>query len=116
MLITHFHTLRIYLFRCQVGYSNSETPAKIQSAITKILSTAHRAFKRVLASMSPRYHWALFMAGIESKDQIHRDWCISHLTDSRVRKALEQAINVQDVLMGRMSVASVREEIARAPV
>lgn len=114
MLVGSFNALRIYFFRCQVGNSEIETPTKIQAAIQIVLATVHRALKAALASMYPRYQWALFMAGIECKDPMHRNWLVSRLTNTRIKMTLERIISIQEhVLLGRMSIAAVREEFAR---
>ena len=77
-----------------------------------ILSTAQRAHSAPHDdNLIERFHWPLFMAGIETQDSIHREWVMGKLHGARLKMAFERICEIQKA--GRRIPMPVVRQIMR---
>lgn len=103
-----FHALQIYHFRSTVAGCWTETPIEIQESAKIIPTIIQRTFSARGTELHDRLQWPLFLAGIEIRDTIYRDWILSRITNNRVAGALQQVIDVQESAGIRMSMIAIR--------
>lgn len=120
-----FYALRIYLFRKLDGTVPNTT---VQQSLSAMLLIAQRRLSAGRDDMFRRFEAPLFMAAIETKDPIHREWAIGKLTKPRYKRAANKILQlqhqwdvraswttVQDVLRGEYSDAAPPEPIEEMP-
>ncbi|KAL2826995.1 hypothetical protein BDW59DRAFT_160575 [Aspergillus cavernicola] len=111
--VSNFYFVKLYYFRLTLSDSDctQESPPHIIFAMTNLMNIAHRAFSEQDAWGHEIFQLPLFMAGIETNDQIHVEWIISKMSRLRFRTALSRIISIQDQIGGRLSIARVRQTI-----
>lgn len=109
-MVSCFHALRIYKFRC-FHYDGvvSITPPEVQSSLAAILQIAQRSFSVKQQDQTiERFQWPLFMAGIETSDGIHKEWIRTKLKKARLSRAFKRILEIQDKSGRRVSMPLVR--------
>jgi hypothetical protein len=86
-----------------------KTPTEIQESVKIIPTIIQRTFSARGTELHDRLQWPLFLAGIETRDTIYRDWILSRITSNRVAEALQQVIDAQESAGMRMSMIAVRD-------
>ncbi|KFY26352.1 hypothetical protein V493_04139 [Pseudogymnoascus sp. VKM F-4281 (FW-2241)] len=109
-MVSYFHALRIYKFRCFHNDGLIATaPPEIQPSLGAILQIAQRSFSaKQQDQMVERFQWPLFIAGIETSDGIHKEWIRSKLKKARLSRALKRILEIQDNTGRRASMPLVR--------
>ena len=112
-MVSYFWALRIYKFRCFLRCDEaSATPPEILSCLNSILTVAQRTFSTGYEQQTvERFQWALFMAGIETADSIHREWIAAKMHRARLRSAFERILDMQSQAGRRVSISIVRQVI-----
>ena len=85
-----------------------EAPADIQNSLSIVLNIVQRTFPPTSTELHDRLQWPLFLAGIETKDAIYREWILSRLTSRRVAAALERTLDAQARAGRRLSMTEIR--------
>ncbi|CZR60847.1 uncharacterized protein PAC_10743 [Phialocephala subalpina] len=111
--IAYFHAVRIYLFRCTPGKPSAPCPTDIQQSLRTILSIAHKTFASEDDALFHRIEWPLFIAGVETNDSIHREWIQGKLGESSIGTALDQVLQVQQMIGRRVGVEYMRDAFCR---
>lgn len=105
-----FNALKVYYFRVNDAESSAlEIPADIQMALTNVLEVIEKTFA---SSESPDLHdrlqWPLFLAGIETRNRIYRDWIVNNISSRRAREALQQTIDHQSCSGKRLAMSVIK--------
>lgn len=59
--------------------------------------------------MDERFQWPLFMAGIETSDNIYKEWIHAKLKKVRLSEALKRISEIQDKTRSRLSIPLIRQ-------
>lgn len=107
-MIPYLYALRIYCFRVFLSDDDLSAPAPpaVQSAVHSILQLAQRSLSRgALDPMTARFQWPLLMAGIETSDNIHKEWVQSKMKTERTSKGFEKVLEAQEATGRRVPMA-----------
>ncbi|KUJ20300.1 uncharacterized protein LY89DRAFT_578409, partial [Mollisia scopiformis] len=107
--IAYYHAVRVCLFRCTLSDLKAPCPDIIQSSLSCILSIAHQTFATGDDALFHRIEWPIFIAGVEIKDEIHREWIQEKLKHSNIGTALNEVIQVQQEFGRRVGVEFMRD-------
>lgn len=110
--MAYFYALRIYKFRCfnQDHGTATTIPPEVQSSLNSILCIAQRSFSSPQADqMVERLQWPLFMAGVETSDNIHKEWIGSKLKRARLSETFKRVLEIQDNTCVRVSMRVIRQ-------
>lgn len=98
-MVPYFYALRIYCYRCFLQEHDLEVaaPLAIQFCVSSIVQLAQRCLSRGPSeAVKSRFQWSLFMAGIETTDNVYKEWINSKFKSARVSAAFTYVINLQD--------------------
>jgi hypothetical protein len=108
-MVAFFYALRIYKFRC-FQQDATITPPEVQASVNSILCIAQRSFSsKQLDIMVERFQWPLFMAGIETSDNIHKEWIQTKLRKVKLSDAFRRIVEMQDRTRMRVSMPVARQ-------
>lgn len=107
-MVPYLYALRIYCFRkfLKKEHLGTVTPPAVQAAMHSILQLAQRSLPRgALDPITARFQWPLLMAGIETTDNIHKEWVQSKLKTERVTKGFKKVLDVQEATGQRVPMS-----------
>lgn len=108
-MVAYFYALRIYKFRC-FQQDATITPPEVQASVDSILRITQRSFSsQQLDIMVERFQWPLFMAGIETSDNIHKEWIQTKLRKAKLSYAFKRIVEIQDRTRIRVSMPVTRQ-------
>jgi len=84
-----------------------DTPPEYQKCLKTLLTITSRTFASRNSELYDRLQWPLFIAGIETEDEIYQNW-ISMLSSGRAAAALERVLNAQNVAGKRLTMHEIR--------
>ncbi|KAH8687310.1 hypothetical protein BGZ60DRAFT_5713 [Tricladium varicosporioides] len=113
--ITFFHALQIYLLRSGPRGFGAPRCAFIDRSLGSLISTAHLALTTGQVQLLERFQWALFIAGIETEDVVHRDWVYSSISDLQIKKLLTAILDRKKQLGGEITMSTIRQMICGDP-
>jgi len=90
-----------------------DTPPEYQKCLKTLLTITSRTFASRNSELYDRLQWPLFIAGIETDDEVYRNW-ISMLSRGRAAEALERVLYIQNVSGKRMTMHEIRELLSDA--
>ncbi|KAJ0414040.1 hypothetical protein BJY00DRAFT_321408 [Aspergillus carlsbadensis] len=106
--VLSFYFVQLYYFRLTVGEGAQPSPPHIMLMLAELMNLAHRA-------LSEQHDWGhgifdlpLFMAAVETRDQIHVEWILPRITAMRFRTAVGQVLFLQDQTGSRLSIARIK--------
>ncbi|KAJ3495450.1 hypothetical protein NLG97_g3392 [Lecanicillium saksenae] len=111
-MVPYFYALRIYSYRCfLVDHSfDQAAPTIIQSCVSSIVQLAQRCLSRGPAeAMQARFQWPLFMAGIETTDNVYKEWINTKFKSLRVSAAFTHIWSLQEKSGRRISMSLLSE-------
>lgn len=111
-MVPYFYALRIYSYRCFLEDCSFEVsaPAIIQSCVSSIVQLAQRCLSRGLVeAMQARFQWSLFMAGIETTDNVYKEWINTKFKSARVSAAFTHIWRLQERSGKRISMSLLSE-------
>jgi exosome complex RNA-binding protein Csl4 len=77
-------------------------------ALESLLTLAQRICTRGSPPKFEKFHWALFIAGIETNDLLHREWILGEITGVRLNLAIVKVLGVKDRTR-TISMATIRK-------
>lgn len=100
----------MYYFRVNdLDSSTVEIPPDVQTALTNVLDVIEKTFA---SSKNPDLHdrlqWPLFLAGIETRNRIYRNWIVNNISSRRAREALQQTIDHQSCSGKRLAMSVIK--------
>jgi hypothetical protein len=110
-MVAYFYALRIYKFRCfqQGDRAAIIAPSEVQTSVDSILRIAQRSFSsQPVDQMVERFQWPLFIAGIETSDNIHKEWISAKLKKAKLSHAFKRITEIQDRTGMRVSMPVIR--------
>ncbi|KFZ10557.1 hypothetical protein V502_08054 [Pseudogymnoascus sp. VKM F-4520 (FW-2644)] len=103
-----FHALQICWARCNESVFGSVASPSTKGAMESLLTLAHRICSRGSPPKFERFHWALFIAGIETNDLLHREWILGKIAGVRLNLAIVKVLAVKD-RTGTISMTTIRK-------
>jgi hypothetical protein len=101
--VCEFYAIRLYHFRCK-----DQLPTTyIKDSISSFLRIAHRIQK-----LNVRYSWfdrSLFLVGIETGDNIHRDWIEDRVARVDIKTALQRVWKDEKASGRRLTQCQMKE-------
>ncbi|KGO61226.1 Amidohydrolase [Penicillium expansum] len=111
-----FHALQICWARCTGSSFGSRASPPTERALASLLTLAQRICSRSSPPKFERFHWALFIAGIETNDLLHREWILGKIAGVRLNMAITKVLAAKD-RSGTISMATIRKLLSvREPV
>lgn len=102
-----FHALQICWARCNGSSFGSVASHSTKRALESLLTLAHRICSRGSPPKFERFHWALFIAGIETNDLLHREWILGKIAGLRLNLAIVKVLAIKD-RTGTISMTTIR--------
>lgn len=115
-MIPYFYALRIYCYRCFLPDSDLASPAPphVESSVASILQLAQRSLSRdSMDPMRSRFQWPLFMAGIETGDNIHKEWVYSKMRSANMKIGFGAVLRMQEEAGARAPMAEIKQILSR---
>jgi hypothetical protein len=110
-VVAHFYALRIYHFHCTCAPAD-KSPKIVKDALASLLSVVQRTLCHGVTDQTDRLQWALFLAGIETEDAIHREWILSKmLVRGQLRETLLAILSEREKNGGTRVSAHVMREM-----
>lgn len=108
-----FHALQICWARCTGSSFGSRASPPTERALASLLTLAQRICSRSSPPKFERFHWALFIAGIETNDLLHREWILGKIAGVRLNMAITKVLAAKD-RSGTISMATIRKLLSGA--
>ena len=102
-----FNALQVYYFRATISDLRMETPPEYQKCLKTLLTIVSRTFASRNSELYDRLQWPLFIAGIETKDEVYQNW-ISMLVCGRAAATLERVLHIQNNSGTRLTMHEIR--------
>jgi len=102
-----FNALRVYFFRSTISDLSMETPPEYKKCLMNLLTIISRTFTSRNSELYDRLQWPLFIAGIETNDEVYQNW-ISMLSSGRAGAALARVLHAQKVSGKRLTMHEIR--------
>lgn len=94
--VTFFYALQIYFYRSRnSAFGELPVPAKVQNALSELVSTAYYTVATGPVQLLERFQWALLIAGIETYDPVHQDWISTNIADPGMKCALQVTLDAK---------------------
>ncbi|KJK62646.1 specific transcription factor domain protein [Aspergillus parasiticus SU-1] len=88
--VTFFYALQIYLHRsCKSAFGTDPVPEEVNCALSSLVTAAYSAVALGPIQLLERFQWSLFIGGVETRDPVHREWIITHLSDPALRRVFQ---------------------------
>ncbi|RAK98161.1 Zn(II)2Cys6 transcription factor domain-containing protein [Aspergillus ibericus CBS 121593] len=110
--VSLFHAVCIYLCRSRSPLGDRPVPTEVQSALSDLITTAHRTISRGSVQLLERFQWSLLILGLETNDPIHWDWVCVNISDSAIREVFRVCLQAKKRSGGRISIATLRELVS----
>lgn len=107
-----YHALQICWARCTGSSFGSPASPSTKCALELLLTLAQRICRRSSPPKFERFHWALFIAGIETNDLLHREWILGRISGVRLNIAIVKVLAIKD-RSGTISMATIRNLLSR---
>ncbi|KAK6600454.1 hypothetical protein H4I96_07780 [Botrytis cinerea] len=109
-ILSYFYAIRIYHFRYTTqNEDRNARPKVVKRALKSLLDIAQRIFAKGDEEHYERLHWPLFMAGIETRDTIHREWILKKFSSGKFKTVLEKVLKIQHLSGTRVHMSLIRE-------
>ncbi|PWY93098.1 hypothetical protein BO94DRAFT_460734 [Aspergillus sclerotioniger CBS 115572] len=108
--VSLFYAVCIYLCRSRSpALGEQPVPPEVQTALTGLITTAHRTISRGSVQLLERFQWSLLILGLETNDPIHWDWVGKNITDAAIREVFNVCLRVKKQSGGSISIATLRQ-------
>lgn len=104
---TMFYASRIYLKRSVSTFGASGSP-EIVYALSQLLVFAQLVYATGLKQPVYEFQWSLFIAAVETNDNIHQEWLNSKITDIRFKDVLQRIFAIKGSGSGCISLENLR--------
>jgi hypothetical protein len=96
VVATIFYASRIYLRRSMSAFGASGSP-EIAHTLSQLLVFAQLVCACATGLQQPVYEfqWSLFIAAIETNDNIHQEWLSSKITDAKFKDVLHRIFAIK---------------------
>ncbi|KAE8371834.1 hypothetical protein BDV26DRAFT_298421 [Aspergillus bertholletiae] len=85
--VTFFYALQIYLHRsCESAFGADPVPEEVGCALGSLVMAAYNAVAIGPIQLLERFQWSLFIGVIETRDPVHREWILTHLSDPALKR------------------------------
>ncbi|OGM49004.1 hypothetical protein ABOM_003161 [Aspergillus bombycis] len=88
--VTFFYALQIYLHRsCESAFGADPVSEEVRCALSSLITSAYNTVTIGPAQLLERFQWSLFIGGIETRDPVHREWIVTHLSDPALKRIFQ---------------------------
>jgi Fungal specific transcription factor domain len=108
-VVSLFYAIRIYYFRCTNLDAHAPRPPIVEKALSSLIGIVYRTYTSGPSELYGCPQWPLLIAGAETSDPIHRDWILKHMSPDVYKKALENIVQAQKEIGGRIGISQLRE-------
>ncbi|KAJ4129249.1 hypothetical protein NW768_007784 [Fusarium equiseti] len=113
--VTILHALQIYLHRSrESAFGETPVPPEVATSLRELVEVAYHTIAMGPVQLLERFQWALLIAGIETRDPIHRDWISASISDPVIKSVYDHVLAVKGT-SDTVSMEAVRDLISRKP-
>ncbi|KAE8155305.1 hypothetical protein BDV25DRAFT_135052 [Aspergillus avenaceus] len=85
-----FYALQIYLHRSRDSVFGTDPICyEVRQALSRLVVAAYQAVATGPVQLLERFQWSLFIAGIETRDPVHKEWLANHIFDPGLKSAFK---------------------------
>ena len=111
--VSLFYAVCIYLCRSRSpALGERPVPPEVQTALSGLVTTAHRTISRGSVQLLERFQWSLLILGLETNDPIHWDWVGKNITDAAIREVFHVCLRAKKQSGGSISMATIRQLVS----
>ncbi|KAJ4244043.1 hypothetical protein NW762_014656 [Fusarium torreyae] len=112
--VTIFHALQIYLYRARdSALGRLPVPSEVDKALKDLVTTAYYTIAAGPVQLLERFQWALFIAGVETHDPVHRDWISANISDPVIKGVYNLVLSAKGMSDTGISMQAVRDLVSK---